>query len=158
MYDQHFLGYLKRGKQTFYQTTTSPHKGTDLCKKEHAAYCRPSMKLSKFITTLILQLELRTMQTDHTASVASIKTKLWTNLEEHQCLITKAVPLLHEVQESSSNYCTDCISLHTWEVIYKTFFQHMLETNSFTWLFTLEETAPTINPRNTNSPAQILEN
>ena len=84
-----FLGFLREGKRTYFQKTTSPHEGTNYGIKEHAAAVRPNMKLSSAAKALTIQSDLKTMQVGHSASVAAAKTKLWTDSAEYQHLIPK---------------------------------------------------------------------
>lgn len=152
IHKQHFLGYLKKGKHTYYQKTTSPHEGTNLGIKEHAAYCRSSMKLSRSAKALTFQSNLKTMQIGHSALVASAKTMLWTESEEHQHLIPKCVSLLIDVQERYLNYCADRIGPNTWEVTYKPFVCHVPEPNNFTNLVSVEDQSLSPPHTSANSP------
>ena len=152
IYDQHFLAYLKKGKRTYYQKTTSPHEGTNLGIKEHADNCGPSQKLLRSAKALALQSDLKTMQIGHSATIASSKTMLWTDSKEHQHLVTKCVSLLMDVQERCLNYCACRIGPKSWEVIHKSFVPHVPKPNNFAELVCEEELHNLSQEASTNSP------
>ena len=114
-----FLYYPKMQRRTFFQSTTSPHEGTNFGIKAHAASVKPCHSVSQAGHALLLQGTLKMGWFLEDAIRGIIRKSLWSNSDTSNYLLPTGKSILQQSLKRMDQYQTRRTGEKMWNVLFK---------------------------------------
>ena len=132
--ERNFSFWRRKARRTYYQTTTSPHEGTNYGMKVHAAAVQPCNSILTAGKKLSLQGTLKLGEISLQTTRLAITNPLWSTSLTANHVIPECESLLLQEMELSQDYAVRWLDATSFEVVHVGFLKHVtLECPETTW-------------------------